>query len=84
MVYSPLEYSTSKVSSACHENDPHSLFSYSLQGGSCILLIIQLKYYRKREIKLKYKNDGPVNTQITYWMVLYLLSLSLQNAAVDC
>lgn len=39
-VYLPLENSTSKVASTCHEDDPHGLLTYGLQGGSCILLVV--------------------------------------------
>lgn len=54
-IHLPLEYSTNKVSSSCHKNGPHSLFTYGLQGGSCILLVFCLKYYRTNEIRIQKK-----------------------------
>lgn len=49
-VHLPSEHSTSKVASTCHDDDPHSLVTYGLQGPSCILLIIWLKYFRNRKL----------------------------------
>ncbi len=70
-VHLPLKYSTSKVASACHENDPHSLLTYGLQGGSCILLDIWL-ILQEQNIKLE-----SVNIQVTLRTVLCLLCLTL-------
>lgn len=52
----PFKYSTSKMTSTSHENDPRSLLCYSFQRGSCIVFVIQLKLFRKNDKILNYIN----------------------------